>query len=141
MTVALEISQAAADELLNALTGGQPQAIESTAAILTVACVLRPNASGVWSILEDAGHAALGVSGISQTTSGIVLDFDFTASKVLTFIAAPDETLAKARFNVGASVGLASATIQMATPTSSPVNPSTVTNTLSNIWVYGLFMA
>lgn len=67
-----------------------------------------------WDYISDSAHVPVGVSGAYATASGgqITIDFDKTYSRVISFIAGPDETLANVMgFTVGASVGLSSAVL------------------------------
>jgi len=68
-----------------------------------------------WSYISNTGHTPIGVSGSCAVATGdsIKITYDRTYSKVVTFIVAPDETLASSyNMSTGASVGLSSATIK-----------------------------
>ena len=75
-----------------------------------IACVLRNN-SGTWSIHQDAIHASLGVTSVTNDSDKITLNFDFTASKVGSFVCTPDETYINDGIVFGASVGTRNAQI------------------------------
>ncbi len=63
---------------------------------------------------DAAGHANFNIDSVTNDTSGITVNFAGIAAKnVISFLAVPDDTLAKSLFFCGSSVGLASATIQL----------------------------
>lgn len=75
-----------------------------------VAGALRNDGSG-WAQIGDP-HVSSGIDSISVVNGGIVVDYTSVgASKVVSFVAVPDESFALAGFNFGASVGLTSAMI------------------------------
>lgn len=91
-----------------------------TTRLEVVAGVLRKAANGtaVWNYINDSDHRPIGVDNPSATITAVgnnlTIDFGKTYSKVISFIAGPDETLAKTlNATIGASVGLASATLNM----------------------------
>mgnify|MGYP000932359005 CR=1 FL=1 len=68
-----------------------------------------------WDYIADANHTPTGVSGAYATASGSTINIGFakTYSRVISFVAGPDETLANALgFSCGASVGLSNAGIR-----------------------------
>lgn len=69
------------------------------------------NTGGTWAWIDDANHNPIpdGV-GISQTSGTITLTYGFTASKVLSLIATPDDDMAKF-YSCGVSVGLSSSVL------------------------------
>lgn len=91
-----------------------------------------------WQPLDDASHRATGVSTVTTSTTAITVNYSFTASKVVSFIAAPDDTLAQADYFTGSSVGTSSAVIYLRTGGAN-VNPQTVNVTGHNIWFLGVF--
>jgi len=69
-----------------------------------------------WYYINDANHIPVGVSGAYATASGseITITYDTTYSRVISFIAAPDETFANAiGATVGASVGLGASVVKV----------------------------
>jgi hypothetical protein len=78
-----------------------------------VACVLRCT-SGTWAIFEDANHESVNVASVASDSSKITLTFDFTASKVGTFVCVPDETYVLDGLQFGATCGLNDALITCA---------------------------
>lgn len=67
-----------------------------------------------WNYISDTGHIPIGVSGAFATASGggIAISYDRAYSRVISFIAAPDETLGNVMgVSVGGSVGLSSTTL------------------------------
>lgn len=104
-----------------------------------VAGTLRNTGSG-WFVLSDTDHEPIGVASVSNDTSKITVTLDFTASKVISFVATPDETYAGASIgSIGSSVGLTSIDIYLKDASGSAVDPSTLTNASGNIWFYGVF--
>lgn len=72
--------------------------------VKVLAGVIRNSGSG-WQFIQDSGHEPLNLSSVSVNSNGqIVLDYGFTAKKVLSLVVCPDETFAKI-YSVGASVG------------------------------------
>jgi hypothetical protein len=70
-----------------------------------LAGVIRNNGTG-WQFINDANHNPMNLASVSVDNSGrIVLDYGFTAKKVLTLVASPDETFAS-QYQIGGSVGL-----------------------------------
>lgn len=82
-----------------------------------IGCVIRFNAtSGLFEFIDDAGHYPSGVSSIETYDDRIVVNYSFTAAKVITASAVPDETLARQGFTVGPSVGTSSMTLYVGQP-------------------------
>lgn len=64
------------------------------------------NTGNGWGFISDSNHEPLSLSSVNVNSSGqIVLDYGFTATKVVSLIVCPDETFAT-KYTVGASVGL-----------------------------------
>lgn len=105
-----------------------------------VSAVLRNSGSG-WVALNDADHKPIGISSVSSDSTGITVNFSFTAKTVRFFIVAADETYAVQRALVcGASVGLSHAVIQCSQyGQPGAVNPATLVLPSSNLWVHGVF--
>lgn len=104
-----------------------------------VHAIIRAQSNGTWVLLNDTDHTPIGAASVSQSSTGITLHFDFTATKVHSFIVALDETMAKERVHCGASVALNSAFIQLFETSSTPVDPSLYANPSANLWVTGKF--
>lgn len=96
--------------------------------------------ASTWGFVSDANHAPTGLASVTYMADRLRVNFDFTASKVSTFIASPDETIGSVNgIRLGSSVGLSFADIFIYTSTSStPINPNTLSNPSGNIWLYGL---
>lgn len=100
-------------ELLKALS------FSENADYRVVAGVIRQASNGSgWQFISDSGHTPMGVSSVSANSDFIVINFDFTAEKVISFVAGPDETFAAWGLVCGASVGFSSASLQVAAPLS-----------------------
>lgn len=84
----------------------------SPASTRVVACALRNlGGSQYWQPISDAGHSPIGVSSVDTFSDRIVVNFDFSGSKVVYGSATPDETLVSSNYTCGASVGTSSLTI------------------------------
>lgn len=105
-----------------------------------VLCIIRNTGSG-WFILSDSDHQPIGATSITQYSDRIELFFDFTATKVHSFVVAPDETYAVTdQKRAGASVGFTKAIIWFGNPgVNTKLNPSTVANASGNFFVIGHF--
>lgn len=81
-----------------------------------VSCILRNTGSG-FTILDDASHTPIGVSGVvTQSETALVVDFNFTATNAVSAVATPDETLGRIGYTAGISLGLSSLTVYVAQP-------------------------
>lgn len=82
-----------------------------------VACVVRNTGSG-FAFINDTGHAPAGVTSVTTAAdqSSFTINYSFTATKVVSLVATPDETLAAKGFIMGGSVGLSSATFNVGQP-------------------------
>jgi hypothetical protein len=70
-----------------------------------VACVIRqPAAGGGWNVINDAGHEPLNVASVTNDTFKITVNYNFTANKVISLVAVPDETFVQSGYSFGASV-------------------------------------
>jgi hypothetical protein len=80
----------------------------------TVACVVRNTGSG-FQFINDSGHVPVGCTSISTAGDNLsfTINYSFTATKVVSMVGTPDETLGKKGYSMGASVGLSSATFQV----------------------------
>ena len=77
-----------------------------------VACVLRNN-NGTWEQIGGGDHAPINVTSITQDSNFINVNFSFTAKNVVSFVACPDEEFAKLGYDIGSSVGITQARIQI----------------------------
>lgn len=80
-----------------------------------VAGVIRNlNDGNGWQLILNSTHGSINVDSVSNDNSTITINFGgIDAEKVETFLVGTDETLARAGFFLGASVGVGSANIQM----------------------------
>lgn len=108
----------------------------------TVGACLRRKSLTEWCVLDDAGHAPVGVGRVEIVGKNRVrVHYDFTAEKVVTFTVTPDEQFAAANVRCGASVGCAYADIFFYMGASqTPVDPGLLSRAGANIWVHGLFL-
>jgi hypothetical protein len=68
-----------------------------------VACILRNEGSG-WYAIQDVGHEPVNILSVTNDSLAINVTFDFTASKICSFVATPDEYLAEQGYFMGSSV-------------------------------------
>lgn len=80
-----------------------------------IGCVIR-NAGTGFDFISDAGHVPVGVSSVETYSDRIVINYSFTATKVITANVTPDETLAQYGYSMGPSVGTSSMTIYVGQP-------------------------
>lgn len=108
-----------------------------------VACTIRRIDATTWAALDDAGHAPTGVASVVKMADRVRINYDFTASKVGSLTATPDESFAAAGsggVRVGSSVGTSYADVFFYIGTSStPVDPGTLSTAGANVWVLGFF--
>lgn len=79
-----------------------------------IAGVIRNSGTG-WRLIDDANHQPINIDSVSvDSANNIVINYGFTASKVLSLVVTPDDTFAKS-YTCGASVGLSTATIALYT--------------------------
>lgn len=79
-----------------------------------VACVVR-NAGTGFGFISDSGHVPVNCASISTAADNLsfTITYNFTATKVISMVGTPDETLGRKGYSMGASVGLSSATFQV----------------------------
>jgi hypothetical protein len=82
-----------------------------------LAGVIRQDSPGSgWYFIDDSGHEQAGFAGtFSIIGSDLVVNYGFSASKVVSFIAVPDESFASGGLTVGASVGTSNAILSFYT--------------------------
>jgi len=87
--------------------------LEETGKVRQLAGVIR-NTGGTWAFINDVDHEPLNLISVSQPTSTTVrVTYDKAYTKVITFVATPDEGYASNGIFMGASVGLNFADIQL----------------------------
>src|SRR6185312_4827259 len=78
--------------------------------VQVVAGVLRNTGSG-WHLFNDNNHSSVGISEVTNNHSYITVKFDHPVKNVISFTTTPDETMAKDKIFLGATVGLNEAKI------------------------------
>lgn len=107
-----------------------------------VACTIRRVDATTWTALTDSGHQPTGVSAVTiEGGNRIRITYNFTATKVVTAIATPDEAFAAVSgMRIGASVGLNSMDVYVYIGTNTaPSDPGALSTAGANIWIYGVF--
>lgn len=65
------------------------------------------SASSYWQPINDAEHRPTLIDSVTTSTTGITINYSsVAATKVVSLVAVPDETLSAAGFSIGSSVGL-----------------------------------
>lgn len=64
-----------------------------------------------WEVIEDDSHTSLNIKSVYSQNNTITLNYSFTAKKVISLIAVPDETFMSRGLSLGTSVGLNEAKI------------------------------
>lgn len=77
-----------------------------------VACALRPDASGVWGVIQDVNHVPTYIESVTQNASSVIVEF-VSGVKTVAVLVTPDETMAMSGLTAGASVAPDAATIRM----------------------------
>lgn len=72
--------------------------------IKVVTCILRNTGAG-WFAISDSEHSPLNILSVTNDTNDVIITYDFTAKKVLSLVAVPDETFNTEGYSFGASVG------------------------------------
>jgi hypothetical protein len=109
---------------------------------IEVAGVIRRVEPNSWYVIDDSGHKPIGIRNITEDNDKVTIYYDFNASKVHTFTITPDETFSRLGLRCGASVGLDKATIYISKIEDGnvvSVDPTTISNSGGNFWIYGLF--
>lgn len=104
-------AQAAAIAAKLDATAGAPLGVTGRSYFL-VGGTIRNTGSG-WAFINDANHRPSNLVTISQSSTGITVDYAATGSKVVSLMAVPDETFASTGLRVGASVGLGNSVISL----------------------------
>jgi len=92
-----------------------------------------------WTVLTDAGHQPTGLSRVEVRKDRIRVHYGFTAAKVGSLQATPDETYTAANVRVGASVGLTYVDLFFYKGTKR-LNPATLSHKGANVWITGTFI-
>ena len=103
-----------------------------------IAGAIRQNANMTWSVISDSAHTSMNIDSVTVKDNFIVVKYSQTASKVITFIVADDETFATKNYKAGASVGLGSALIAVSKNGSLVNLKKEVMPKGSNFWIYGV---
>ena len=126
---------AAAATLLDSALHGS-----SSHAYRIVAGPIRNTGSG-WQAIVNTTHSPTGIGTMSTSGTTITMRYSFRATKIVSFVVTPDETLAKAGVFSGASVDVDAARITIA-DAHGALDPTKVTTKqypYGNLWVYGVF--
>lgn len=93
-----------------------------------------------WAALEDTGHTSRGIAEVELRADRLRVHHTFTAWKVSSFQATPDDAFAAAGVSVGASVSYGHTDLFFFMGTSQvPVNPALLTRANANVWLTGWF--
>lgn len=133
VVVALLFGAAAAIPNPAPAPGPMPVAAQ-TAEPFFVSGALKPDGAGGWYVLDDNAHSPEGGLTVTSVTSTAINVSYTPGSDILSFVVAPDETLAALGWTAGASVGLDHALIYLGRSTGQ-INPTQVSNTNANLWV------
>lgn len=68
---------------------------------------------GEWALIEDEGHTPSGLISVADRGSDLRVHYGFTAKRVVSLVAVPDESYAVLGYSFGASVGLDGSTIKI----------------------------
>jgi hypothetical protein len=101
-----------------------------------VAGTIRNTGSG-WSTISNSAHAPMNITGVETTNDKIIIRHSIKATKVVTFIVTPDETMASEGVTVGISGGLDYSYIYLYGRNGNRINPNNYYTAGSNIWIYG----
>ena len=76
-----------------------------------------------WQLIEDAAHTNVNILAIGTNDVGVNIQYNFTAKKVISFVATGDEQMSKAGMLCGGSVGTNSAGLWIGAPLQFWVDP------------------
>lgn len=103
-------------------------------------CLRLPNPGCDWVALDDAGHKPLNIVDVVCVSNRVNIYYGFTAKRVLSLVAVPDEYYTQMGVSCGASVGLSSASIYFnRRPDTGYCDPMTLRSNNANVWVFGIF--
>ena len=105
-----------------------------------VAGVLRYPNPGSWCALNNAGHKPLNITDVYVDGNRVIINYGFTAKKVISLVVASDEYYTQMGVSCGASVGCSNAAIYFnRRPDTGYCDPMTLRSNLANVWVFGVF--
>lgn len=108
--------------------------------IKIVAGCIRGFPGGTWGVIQDAAHEPINIKCVRVDGKRVIIEYAFTASKVISLIAAPDEYYTQMGVSCGASVGRAAAAIYFnKRPNTGYTDPMTLLSGNANVWLYGVF--
>jgi hypothetical protein len=108
--------------------------------LFIVSGTARPNNDGTWLLLESSTFGSINISSVSVVSGKVRVTYSRTGSRVVTFVVTPDESFATSNIFCGASAGLSSADITLAT-SAGYLDASTVhlaDYPWSNLWIFGI---
>lgn len=113
-------------------------AIPAESQYVMIGCVIRNTGKG-WYCIDNAGHEPLGVTEVETGDDSIIIHYPMPeGTKVISFSATPDETMAAAGYTVGASVGADRAVIFIYDADHNLIDPHTYVSSSGNIWIMGI---
>jgi hypothetical protein len=93
-----------------------------------------------WVALEDVGHTSRGIADVELRSDRVRVHHAFTAWKVSSFQATPDDSFTAAGVRVGASVSYGYTDLLFYMGASQvPVDPSLLSRAGANVWLTGWF--
>lgn len=134
--VAAAVCLVAVGLLVGRLTAGEstaPRLVAASDDYVVVAGAIRPDADCEWHLIDDEAHDPVGIDSVTTAADGAVtIRYAAAGSSVVTFLAVPDETLARQGVKAGASADLDRAVL-----TVTPFDCAGVGD-YANVWLYGL---
>lgn len=101
---------------------------------------IRRVSASAWDVVDDAGHCSRGIASVELRADRVRVHHDFTAWKVSSLQATPDDAFSASNVRVGASVGYAYTDIYFYMGASSaPVSPALLSKAGANVWLTGWF--
>ncbi|MDI9519866.1 MAG: hypothetical protein QM308_01725 [Bacillota bacterium] len=117
-----------------------PEPTEETPTYKIVAGVIRGFPGGTWGVIKDSAHEPLNIKSVSVDGNRVIVNYSFTAKKVISLIAAPDEYYTQMGVSCGASVGKAAAAVYFnKRPNTGYADPMSLRSGNANVWIYGIF--
>lgn len=95
-----------------------------------------------WFVINDVTHESINIKSVKESNGVVVIEFPFIASKIHTFIASPDDSLAFNGYFIGSSVTTKSASILISKISNGKIkqiDADDLNEPYNNIWIYGLF--
>lgn len=111
--------------------------------LLFLGGTIRRSSSTTWFVIQDGTHEPVGISSVDCLVDRVRVHYNFTAGKVVSFHATPDEAFTSVDVRCGASVGLGYADIFFYMPStgSTPIQPGLLSKASANVWLTGWFQA